>query len=126
MIVDHLLNKETSIQLTEGLQKRDFIYIDDVVDAFDRILNSSVQREPGYFSFEVGSGKTISIREIVEMITTMVPGSLTVLKWGALPYRANEVMNSSVDFKPLFALGWRPKISLEDGLARMISEEIRS
>lgn len=38
-MLNRLMKNEERIQLTEGSQKRDFIYFDDVVDAYTKIIN---------------------------------------------------------------------------------------
>jgi nucleoside-diphosphate-sugar epimerase len=71
----------------------------------------------------VGSGKNVTIREFVETIQKLSENSVTKLKFGALPFRKNEVMESKVDLRALQALGWEPKVSLSEGLARTIQVE---
>jgi nucleoside-diphosphate-sugar epimerase len=47
----------------------------------------------------------------------------TELKFGALPYREGEIMESAADIGALERLGWRPSFSLEQGLAHAIEAE---
>jgi nucleoside-diphosphate-sugar epimerase len=122
-LVQSLLQATPKIDLTPGLQKRDFIFVDDIVSAFALILEYSLKQQAGLFSFEVGSGQTISIRDFVTLVKKMTSNSSTELAFGALPYRENEVMESHVNISKLVALGWRPKTRLEDGLSATIAEE---
>lgn len=122
-IIDRILSGEASLPLTPGEQKRDFIYIDDVVDAFVRILERSRTSEIGFHEYEVGSGLTTSIRDLVTKIGTLCEPHATKLEFGKLPYRANEVMESKVNLEPLRALGWAPKVALAEGLKRTIDLE---
>ncbi|WP_303817485.1 NAD(P)-dependent oxidoreductase [Selenomonas ruminantium] len=104
------------IDLTEGKQKRDFIYIDDVVAAFLTVLHTELY---GYRSFCVGSGCNISIRNAVEIIHKLLK-SKTILNFGAIPLRKNEVLESKVDLVPLKSLGWEPKYSFVEGIEKTI------
>jgi nucleoside-diphosphate-sugar epimerase len=122
-VVRQLLNGVARIELTAGEQKRDFIHIDDVVSAFQAILAGTAADRPGYHAYQVGTGKTVTIRSCVEMIQQITGATGTYLDFGALPYRDHEVMESVVDTDTLHALGWVPKISLQEGLERMIAEE---
>jgi nucleoside-diphosphate-sugar epimerase len=47
-------------------------------------------------------------------------GAATELRFGALPYRSGELMRSVADTRLLRELGWKPEVSLRDGLARTI------
>lgn len=122
-IVRELLNGVDSMSLTLGEQKRDFIYIDDVVDAFLKIMDSSDARGYSYAEFELGTGSSISIKEFVEKVKIITGNSQTKLNFGAVPYRANEPMNVNVNVSALKELGWAPKISLEKGLEMVVSYE---
>jgi CDP-paratose synthetase len=126
-IVKQLLDNVKSIDLTKGEQKRDFIYIADVVSAFQAILRNSEILQNGYYSFEIGSGRCISIRNFVELAKQISGNSKTCLNFGAVPYRENEAMETTVNLSKISALGWTPHFSLEEGLAKMIKieEEIR-
>lgn len=111
------------IALTAGEQKRDFIYFEDVVEAFSVIWGHVRSEAKGFSHFEVGSGVSTKIRALLELIVKLGGVQKTSLDFGALPYRANEVMESQVNLSALLALGWRPKVSLEEGLGRMLKQE---
>jgi CDP-paratose synthetase len=107
--------------LTEGLQRRDFIYIDDVVEAYNVILNHSPKLGFGFHEYELGSGSAGTIREFVEMVHR-ITASQTCLKFGALPYRNNEPMLSVADISRLNALGWSCLNTLEMGIRKTLDE----
>jgi len=122
-IIHKILNNVERIDLTKGEQKRDFIYIDDVVDAFMRICSHSEKLGNGYFHYEIGSAHAIEIREFVKLVKKQANNGHTLLNFGALPYRENEVMESHVDISEMQKLGWSTRVTLEDGLRKTIDVE---
>lgn len=122
-IVYKLLNKTECIPLTSGTQKRDFIYVDDVVSAFLCIIANTNKHNTGYMPFEVGTGQTISIRDFVTLTKELCGNTTTELKFGAVPLRANEPADVRVDTTKLAALGWQPQISLTQGILQTIAKE---
>ena len=122
-IVKQFLDHVDSINLTRGEQKRDFIYIDDIVSAFLLILNSCASLESGYLDYEIGTGVTITIRDFVELTKQIAINTHTQLNFGAIPYRVNETMETVVNTSAIRALGWRPCTSLIEGLSKMIAQE---
>lgn len=132
-MVRRLLAGDSRIELTPGEQLRDFVYIDDVVDAFVRILNCHVapshadvpQERSGKSLdyYEIGSGQPVSIREFMATLRRLADREHVALDYGAIPYRANEVMCSQAQIAPLLALGWKPQVTLEEGLRRTVASE---
>jgi len=108
------------IALTQGCQKRDFIYVEDVVDAYMCLVEYGLAHEFSFKAFEVGTGTSISIRELVETISK-VADSQTSLGFGDLPYRDNETMDSKAEITPLSDLGWAPEYTLEKGLSSILT-----
>jgi CDP-paratose synthetase len=119
-LINKCLSNTTKLDLTTGEQQRDFIYIDDVVSAYVLLLEKAPQQVSFYQEYELGSGKTVSIREFVETIKKLTDSEIE-LKFGALPYREHESMYSQANLESLQALGWMPKWQLEDGLQQTIS-----
>ena len=54
-VIRKMLDNEDSIDFTLGLQKRNFIYIEDVVDAFIVLLNNVNKLDNSFHNFEVGT-----------------------------------------------------------------------
>lgn len=107
------------LALTKGEQRRDFIHIEDVVQAYDRILEKRDQFAISD-AIDVGSGEAISMRSFVEMVKQLA-GAETVLDFGAVPYRANEAMLCIADTTRLGNLGWYQTVPLADGLRQLIN-----
>lgn len=125
-IIDKLLENAAEIDLTEGRQKRDFIYIDDVVDAFIRVLGNLDNLKFGVYNYEIGTNKSFEIRKVVELIKKISGNAATTFNFGIIPYRKNEIMNSKVNTKTIRNLGWEPKYSLIQGLTKTINKEKRA
>jgi nucleoside-diphosphate-sugar epimerase len=115
----HQCRGSGNIALTQGEQKKDFIYVEDVVKAVLMVLQSQDGIQPGFTEFECGRGTAISIRKFVEMVHRQT-NSRAALNFGALPYRENEIMFSQANITKLQALGWRPEIDLEAGIRRTL------
>jgi len=117
------LNNAESLPLTPGEQKRDFIYVEDAVEALVTLVKhyTSLHSDTTvpYQRYSVGSGMAITIREVMQLIRWL-SGSHTQLAFGAVTYRPHEVMFSQADLTKMRALGWSPRFSLEDGLKRTV------
>jgi len=124
-IIHSILENSDKIDLTRGEQKRDFIYIDDVVEAFVKIINChcSELNKTGFKHYEVGTGHTIEIKKFVKLVKAIANNSHTHLNFGAIPYREHEVMNSHVNISELKKLGWKAAVSLEEGIKKTIAIE---
>jgi nucleoside-diphosphate-sugar epimerase len=112
------------IDLTSGIQKRDFIYIDDIVNAYETIIQN-INKLSNYEEFELGTGNSIEVKEFVKQIVKELNVNQTIttkLNFGALAYRANENMNMEANITKLQNLGWKPQVSIEDGIKKIIKE----
>lgn len=94
---------------------RDFVYIDDVVDAVIRCL----KREKGYDVFNVCTGVPTTVEHVIQSITTNLPYDVLVEFTGGTPgdqfgiYGNNEKIQRD--------LGWKPNVCFDDGMRRMIA-----
>jgi len=111
------------LKLTEGEQRRDFIYIEDVVAAYSALVEN-IDKLDRYMDLEVGTGYAPTIREFVEIVHKLT-SSKTKLLFGAIPYRANEAMNCQADIRKMQSLGWNPRFDLETGLKETIIRELK-
>lgn len=116
--IPHVLTKllgNDTLALTLGEQLRDFVHVDDVVDAYLTILKSFDKLPSGLTEVQVGAGTSHSIRTFVETARSLCR-STSRLDFGTLPYRPQEIMCSVADIAPLTALGWIPRHTLASGI----------
>jgi nucleoside-diphosphate-sugar epimerase len=122
-IIKSLISSVPRLKLTAGEQNRDFIYIDDVVNAFTKIIEASIVMNRGYHGFEVGTGKRVQLKDFVTLVKNIIENNGTILDFGALPYRPGEVMDIETNPTKVIGLGWVQKFTLEQGLSLTIAEE---
>lgn len=104
-----------SPNLTTGKQRWDFVYVEDIVDAYLKSIIQFPYARP-HEIINIGTGEAPSVREIVENLRKIV-GKDIDLAWGSVPHRKNEVWFNSADIKKAGeVLGWVPKTALEVGL----------
>ena len=104
-------------KLASGKRPVDWIYIDDVVEG---LIALALAEEAVGKTLDIGSGKLVTIREIVQMIAARLPGTPAPV-FDALPERAFEQVRVA-ELGPITALtGWTPRTSIEEGLSRTIS-----
>jgi len=118
-IIQRLMQNEPSIALTDGMQRRDFVYIDDVVSAYALLLQNISKQKPGHTVMEVGTGVSTSVREFVETAKALT-GSNSELRFGAIDRRKNEFPESVANTDLLSELGFAPKITLAEGIQQII------
>jgi CDP-paratose synthetase len=119
-MMKRLLQNEPFIDLTAAEQKRDFVFIEDVVNAYQAVLYNLINLEGKYLDFEVANGNLIPIRELLLLMKNLTDSN-TKLNFGAIPYRANELMESTSNNAALRNLGWQPKTNIKEGLIEILS-----
>jgi nucleoside-diphosphate-sugar epimerase len=106
------LLKGEAPRLSSGRTRGDWIYIDDVIDAFVAATTTSgIEGQ----TFDLGTGRLTSIRTVVEKLHEVV-GSKTALQFGAIPDRPYEQEIVADTTAAADQLGWRATTELEDGL----------
>jgi UDP-glucose 4-epimerase len=111
------LKNNKKFEMTKGEQSRDFLYVDDLIDAY--ILCGVSGKMPGQ-TYNIGSGKPYFIREIAEKVEEIM-GKKGLIHFGGVEYRRSEIMSYYVDCsKARKELGWKPKTSIDVGLRRTI------
>lgn len=109
--------KGKKFDMTPGEQKKDFLYIDDLVKA---MILSVVTPHVKDAIMSVGSGKGYTLRDVALWIERIV-GAYGCVKIGALPYRHSERMHYQADIATITrVLGWHPMVDLEEGLGRTV------
>lgn len=120
LLANLIANKE-EMKLTTCKQKRDFIYIDDVVDAYLSIVNNAASLK-GYTEIGIGTGHSVALKDFV-LTAKDIAGSTTKLLFGALPQRKGEIMHSRADTQILNLFGWTSKFDIEDGINHIVKNQ---
>lgn len=99
----------------DGEQTRDFIHVDDVVLANIHAMQSN--KWFGGKTYNIGSGECVSMNYIRDFINFHQD-----IEWNNVAARIGDVRHALADVRETKKdLGWKPKISIEDGLSRCFS-----
>jgi CDP-glucose 4,6-dehydratase len=96
--------------------EREFIYIDDVVDAMVLIANKGTQATP----YCVGGTGAYRIQDLISKILKIMNSDLSI-QIENKKTNFEEIMIQHIDASRLRSLGWKPKISLDEGLERTVN-----
>jgi UDP-glucose 4-epimerase len=99
-------------KITSGSRLVDWVYVSDVVDGFLALAN-----QPGIdgSTVDLGSGSLVSIRDIVQQVTSIV-GTGKMPEFGALPDRPMEPTRLAKSAETFAKIGWKPQVPLQEGL----------
>jgi UDP-glucose 4-epimerase len=114
-VIRSLLRGEPPL-LTSGERPIDWIYCDDVVDAF--IATAHADKVEGEV-VDVGSGQTATVRSVVENLVRIMNSCLQP-KFGAVPPRPMEQVRVADPAKTLAQIGWLAKTTLDQGLRQTV------
>lgn len=108
-IHDAKINKTRVILWGSGSPRREVIYVDDVA----RACLMAIQNETNLGRMNIGGGKDYSIKEFAETISRII-GYDGEIEWDTS--KPDGVNQKLLDNSKITSLGWKPEISLEDGL----------
>ena len=114
-----LLNKDSNIVSIwgDGSEERDLLYVSDLVDSVKKII--SIKDKKPFYLFNIGSGKAISIKDLVSKII-----EITGVKNKKIVYdQSDPTVKTSVALdcsKANSILGWQQNVSLEVGIKKTI------
>jgi nucleoside-diphosphate-sugar epimerase len=117
-IIYQMLTNDKEINLGYGEPYRNFIYIDDLLDAWESVIENPEKCAGEIFC--IGPNNAIKIKDYVQMIADKL-GWNGAVNWNTKPKRAGEIyLLNSVNDKITAKLGWYPKVDLNEGLDRTI------
>ena len=104
--------RNEKFKTSEGKQLRDFCFVDDMVEA---MLSAATTADAVGAIINIGSGKPVSIRVVVEKLVAGIGGGKPL--WGSIPYRKGENMQLFPDISlARELLGWEPSVDFDSGL----------
>lgn len=116
-IFTNLLRQDKTINIFEdGKESRDFVYVDDVIDAIQMAIVNDKNR---FEIYNVGSGKQTTVLEIAETLKALLKSESTLHITGN--YRKGDIRHnfSNID-KIVRELGFKPKTELSAGLSQFL------
>lgn len=108
-------NNNPPIIFEDGLQTRDFVSVHDIVRANLLVMEKS---KADYEMFNVGTGKPVSILDIASTLSVLYGKNIKpeiVNK-----YRSGDIRHCYADISKLKKLGFKPEVSLEDGMKELV------
>lgn len=118
-LVPHIIkqaidDKSESIRVMDLAPRRDYVFIDDLVDAMVKTIGH------GTFSiYNVGSGVSCSVEDIIKTVLRLLHSDKKYLSEDVR--RKDEVMDTVADIRKIRnELNWEPKCSIEEGLKKTI------
>ncbi len=112
--------KEKDLNLANPYAVRDFNFIEDVIDAYIKIINKKDKISLGSI-FNVGNGTQYSIEEVFKLAKKLT-GYKKEPHWGKAKSRESDKVKIWVanNFKIKKNIGWKPRYSIENGLKKTI------
>jgi nucleoside-diphosphate-sugar epimerase len=115
--VMHKLSTEKEIELTEGRQCYDYLYMTDFINRLNQVINCKTNQSGVY---NICSGRPVEIRQLLLLVAEKLNISSSLLKFGALTYRENQnmfMLGSPEKFEKVF--GKITMTSLEDAVIKI-------
>ena len=101
---------DTSVTLWgSGTPRREFLHVDDMAEACTVVM----EKHSGNELVNIGSGEDASIRELADLVRSIV-GYTGAVAWDAS--KPDGTPSRLLDVRRLFGYGWRPRISLAAGI----------
>ncbi len=98
-----------------GEQTRDFVNVRDVAQAnVTALMHSALE---GDVLLNVATAHSVSLNDVLDALDTVAPAKV---KREYHPPREGDIVHSSADSSRLQSLGWRPRVTLEEGLKELI------
>lgn len=106
---------------SDGSPERDFLYVEDAVDAYLRLADALDRDDARGEAFNAGGGQPHAVRDVVARICTLAGTEVEPdVRGSGTP--DGEIDRQYVDAAKLRSLtGWEPRVSLDEGLRRTIA-----
>jgi UDP-glucose 4-epimerase len=113
IFVQKMLHREQAVVNGNGRQTRDFVYVDDVVEANLMAMGPEVQG-----TYNVGTGIETSVSDLFHLLVDLTKSDLKEVHG---PAKKGEQLRSVIDTTKIRnELGWEPKFDLRGGLRRTV------
>jgi dTDP-L-rhamnose 4-epimerase len=115
IFASRLLNGQPPMIYEDGRQSRDFIHVSDVVQA---VLLAIRKPDADYQVLNVGTGRATTVNDVAVVLAKSLDRELPPKILGT--FRAGDIRHCVADItKATAALGYRPRVSFEEGMTRL-------
>ena len=112
-----ILNNNPINIFEDGKESRDFVFIDDVVNATILAIQDNKLKS---YSFNVGSGVSTTVQTVAESLKKLYQSNVDINVSGN--YRLGDIRHNKADISKIKKyLGFIPKVSFEDGLKQFVN-----
>lgn len=120
-LISQALDGGESIVVNDLTPKRDYVYLEDLLTA----LMATLKTENRYRVFNIGSGKSLSVKNVIDVIQNVVGIQKNIVCDKVV--RRNELMDVVADISMARKeLGWHPEYSFQTGIEHLINSVMRN
>jgi dTDP-L-rhamnose 4-epimerase len=112
-----ILNDEPPLVFEDGRQSRDFIHVDDIVQANLLVLNSD---DADGRVFNVGTGEPTNLLELCTLLLDHLGKSESLTPELVGQFREGDIRHCYADIRAIGELGYRPQVPLVDGVGALV------
>ena len=120
-LIDYLIDEMSNnrkINVTKCEQYLDYLYVDDISNLLIYLGDSK-----GVGVVNLGSGKATQLKKVIEIIRSLTK-SKSIINYGAVPNKSDQGMFNEADISKVLKLtGWKPKVSIKQGLSKIIKPD---
>lgn len=120
-LIPHIVHQalyEDVIKVKDLLPKRDYVYLDDVVEALILTRNAAVD----FSVYNIGAGYSLSVQEIIETVQKILGTNKPIKSENIV--RQNELADVIADIsRARHELQWQPRYSFHDGIKKILENE---
>lgn len=119
LFTEAILKNQRIKVFNNGRMKRDFTYIDDIVDGIAKLIEKNVEARKPYKIYNLGNNKTESLNDFISIIEHLLgkkaQKEMLPMQKGDVPRTFAGISMSTADF------GYRPKVSINEGLENFVN-----
>ena len=108
-------NQKTVVFWGSGEAKREIMHADNVLSALDKMIEYGLCESP----IHIGSGQEVSIRELVDKVSSIVDYTGEI-KWDKT--KPDGALRKVLDSTKIMEVGWKPYIGIENGIKNTVED----
>jgi UDP-glucuronate 4-epimerase len=117
MFTDAMMRNEKLIAYNNGNMKRDFTYVQDVVDGVMLMIDHAMSVDSSKEIYNIGYGQQVELMDFIKLIAKKLDKSPKI------DYRSPhpaDVLETWSDTSKIQSLGWKPTTDIEEGVTKFI------